>query len=175
MRIIALGFLYLLTTVDVAFAEPQPIIPLHQESKNLVNITFEGETGTPLSLSDWRGKVVLLNVWATWCGPCREEMPTLDRLQAKLGGNEFDVLALSIDRAGVGVVREFYNEIGIQHLEIRIDPTTNASRGMNVVGLPTTLLIGPDGKELGRKVGPVEWDSLEAISFFEKIINDHIK
>lgn len=173
MKFFAIGLLYFLTTATVVLAETKPFVPLHEIPQALADISFQDETGSPLQLSDWRGKVVLLNVWATWCGPCREEMPTLDRLQEKLGGERFDVLALSIDRGGVGVVQEFYDEIGLQHLQIRIDPTTRASRDMKVFGLPTTLLIGPDGKELGRKVGPAEWDAPEAIAFFRNIIDKH--
>lgn len=174
MRIFVIGLLYFLTTASAGVAEEtKPFVPLHETPQVLADISFQDEIGSPLQLSDWRGKIVLLNVWATWCGPCREEMPTLDRLQEKLGGERFDVLALSIDRGGVGVVQEFYDEIGLQHLQIRIDPTTRASRAMKVFGLPTTLLIGPDGKELGRKVGPAEWDAPEAIAFFRKIIEKH--
>ncbi len=175
MKIIALGFLCLLTTASTAFAETKPFMILHDDPQSLSDISFEDETGASLSLSEWRGKLVLLNIWATWCGPCREEMPTLDRLQEKLGGDHFDVLALSIDRGGVDVVRNFYDEIGIRHLQIRIDPTTKASRTMNVFGLPTTLLIAPDGKEIARKVGPAEWDAPEAIDFFKNVINEHTK
>lgn len=175
MRIIVIGLLYFLTTASAAFAETKPFVPLHETPQALPDLSFQDETGKPLQLADWHGKIVLLNVWATWCGPCREEMPTLDRLQEKLGGERFDVLALSIDRGGVGVVQEFYNEIGLQHLQIRIDPTTRASRAMKVFGLPTTLLIGPDGKELGRKVGPAEWDAPEAITFFRAIIDKYSK
>ena len=175
MRIIAIGLLYFLTTASAAFAETKPFVPLHKTPQALTDISFQDETGRPLQLSDWHGKIVLLNVWATWCGPCREEMPTLDRLQEKLGSGRFDVLALSIDRGGAGVVRDFYNEIGLQHLQIWIDPTTKASREISVIGLPTTLLIGPDGKELGRKIGPAEWDAPEAIAFFRAIIDKHSK
>ncbi len=174
MRIFVFGLLYFLTTASAGVAEEtKPFVPLHETPQSLTDISFQDETGSPLQLSDWRGKIVLLNVWATWCGPYREEMPTLDRLQEKLDGERFDVLALSIDRGGIGVVQEFYDEIGLQHLRIRIDPTTRASRDMKVFGLPTTLLIGPDGKELGRKVGPAEWDAPEAIAFFRNIIDKH--
>ncbi|MBO6950099.1 MAG: TlpA family protein disulfide reductase [Rhodospirillales bacterium] len=173
MRSCILGFVLLLQMISVAHAESRPFVPLHETPQLVANISFQDEAGQSLQLSDWRGKVVLLNVWATWCGPCREEMPTLDRLQEKLGGERFDVLALSIDRGGVGVVRDFYDEIGLQHLQIRIDQTTRASRAMKVFGLPTTLLIGPDGKELGRKVGPAEWDAPEAIAFFKSILDKH--
>src|SRR3546814_11005009 len=87
------------------------------------------------------------------CGPCREEMPTLDRLQERLGGPEFEVVALSIDRAGIGVVSEFYAEISVQHLAKYIDESGKAADELNALGLPTTLLIDREGREIGRQIG----------------------
>ncbi len=116
-----------------------------------------------LTLTDFRGKIVLLNVWATWCPPCREEMPTLDRLQAKLGGAEFEVLALSIDEEGVPAVKEFYQELGIDALRIYAGQSSMPPSALNVLGLPTTLLIDREGRELGRSVGPAAWDSPEVV------------
>src|SRR3546814_10648910 len=89
---------------------------LHDAPRELPDVHFMDGSGKRLSLADFRGKLVLLNLWATWCGPCREEMPTLDRLQATLGGSDFEVVALSIDRAGMGVVDAFYAEIGVKSL-----------------------------------------------------------
>lgn len=148
-------------------------MPLHQTPQPLPEIAFKDEQGTALTLSAWRGKLVVLNVWATWCGPCRKEMPTLDRLQGLLGGDRFEVVALSIDRAGAGVVRKFFDEIDIRNLKIFIDETGRASRDLKVLGLPATLLIGRDGRELGRLVGPAEWDAPEMIEFFETLIAKH--
>lgn len=148
-------------------------MPRHESPQPLPPIAFTDESGRPLTLDGWRGKVVLLNVWATWCGPCRTEMPTLDRLQAELGGDRFEVIALSIDRAGVGVVRKFFDEIGIEHLRIFIDDTMKVSRDLRILGLPATLLIDPEGRELGRLMGPAEWDTPDMIAFFRtKITNN---
>src|SRR3546814_17644922 len=97
-------------------------------------------SGKRLSLADFRGKLVLLNLWATWCGPCREEMPPLDRLQATLGGSDFEVVALSIDRAGMGVVDAFYAEIGVKSPARHIDERGKTPPQLNAVGRPTTLL-----------------------------------
>ena len=97
-------------------------------------------------------------------------MPTLDGLQAQLSGPVFEVVALSIDRAGLEVVRKFYDEIGIKHLNTYIDSSGNSSRELRIAGLPTTLLVGPEGRELGRLVGPAEWDSPEMIAFLRKQI-----
>ena len=129
----------------------------------------DGE-GADLTLADFRGKVVLLNIWATWCVPCRREMPTLDRLQARLGGPEFHVLPLSIDRGGPDVVRRFYDEIGVNHLGVYVGAERSTMSDFGVIGLPTTLLVSRDGKEIGRLVGPAEWDSGEAVSLFRSVI-----
>ena len=122
------------------------------------------------ALADFRGKFVLLNIWATWCVPCRKEMPTLDRLQGQLGGPDFEVVALSIDRAGAPAVRKFFAEVGIQHLAVRFDAAAEAPFKLAAVGLPTTVLIDPKGQEIGRLIGPAEWDSPEMIGFLKATI-----
>lgn len=127
------------------------------------DIRFQGADGKPYTLSNFRGKVVLLNVWATWCAPCRKEMPALDRLQQTLGGPDFQVVALSIDSGGATVVRQFYDEIGIRALAVYVDPSMEASAKLRAVGIPTTLLIDREGRERWRKAGPAEWDSPEII------------
>lgn len=128
------------------------------------DFVFEDSDGTSLSLADFHGKVILLNIWATWCPPCREEMPALDRLQAKLGGSDFQVLPLSIDRNGLDVVRPFFTEIGIENLKIYVDQPAAAMKALGVIGLPTTLLLDSSGREIRRWSGPREWDSPEVIA-----------
>ena len=125
-------------------------------------ISFAAGDGGTLGLEHFAGKVVLLNLWATWCVPCVREMPTLDRLQAELGGPQFEVLALSSDRAGATVVEPFYREHGLRHLRVYLDPAGEATRALAVRGLPTTVLIDPRGNEIGRLEGTAEWDSAEA-------------
>ena len=140
---------------------------MHEAPRPLPEIKFEDGNGGALTLADLRGKTVLLNIWATWCVPCREEMPTLDALQAELGGPGFEVVPLSVDRAGPEVVRKFYAEIGIEHLGLYIDASMRASFDLQAPGLPTTLLIDSGGRELGRLVGPAEWDTPEMIAFLK--------
>jgi thiol-disulfide isomerase/thioredoxin len=147
-------------------ATPQsaPDAPLRlHEPRALPDIVFEDGQGRKRTLGDFRGRVVLLNVWATWCVPCREEMPTLDRLQQKLGGPDFEVLALSIDADGAAAVERFYGEIGIRALATYVDSTMRATGSLAVIGVPTTLLIDRGGREIGRRAGPVHWDSPEAV------------
>jgi thiol-disulfide isomerase/thioredoxin len=170
-----LAIAWILLGIAIAPASESTSIPLHETPKPVPEISFHDEQGNALTLEDWRGKIVALNIWATWCGPCRAEMPTLDRLQGLLGGDRFDVVALSIDRAGVGVVRRFFDQVRIENLAIFIDETGRSARDLKVFGLPATIILGPDGHELGRLVGPAEWDTPEMIDFFETLIAKHQK
>jgi thiol-disulfide isomerase/thioredoxin len=140
------------------FDQPRPVADLR----------FGDEQGHDLTLADFRGRVVLLNVWATWCVPCREEMPTLDRLQARLGGKDFLVMALSIDRKGVEAVRDFYKEVGVEKLAIYVDPSGKGAHVLAIPGVPTTLLIDREGREIARKMGAAEWDGPEMVSLVER-------
>lgn len=126
------------------------------------DLTFTGPDGTPRTLADFKGKLVLLNLWATWCAPCVKEMPALDRLQAELGGPDFEVVALSLDRGGRNQVEPFYKDRNIQHLGIYLDPKSTAMKAFKPRGLPTTYLIGKDGTLLGRLEGEAEWDGAQA-------------
>lgn len=134
------------------------VLRMHASPRPLPEIAFVEGAGKPRTLADFRGRTVLLNVWATWCPPCREEMPSLDRLQMKLGGPGFEVVALSIDAGGVPVVERFYKEIGIGALAIYVDSSMRAANLLATPGVPTTLLIDAEGRELGRHAGPAQWD-----------------
>ncbi len=125
---------------------------------------FADLAGHSLSLADFRGKYVLLNLWATWCGPCVAEMPSLDRLQATLGGADFVVLPVSVDRGGAPMVTDFYDKHRIQHLGVYVDPSNHIAERFSVRGLPTSFLVGPDGRAVGALVGATEWDTPEAIA-----------
>jgi thiol-disulfide isomerase/thioredoxin len=156
--------------VSPAPAEASGMV-MHDSPKTLPDIQFQDGDGHARSIADFRNKVVLLNVWATWCVPCRKEMPTLDRLQSELGSNDFEVVALSIDRGGADAVRKFFGEIGVAHLAIYIDTSGKTFRDLAVVGLPTTLLIDRGGREIGRLVGPAEWNTPDMIAFIRQRID----
>jgi thiol-disulfide isomerase/thioredoxin len=161
----------LLAGMAIAPAQPLPKnFILHKAPKPIASIAFEDNQGRPRYLAEFRGKVVLLNIWATWCGPCRREMPSLDRLQGLLAGSDFEVVALSIDRAGLEVVRKFYADVGIRKMAIYIDSSGKATRELATVGVPATLLIDRTGRELGRLVGPAEWDEHEIVQFLKRVI-----
>ncbi|RST51904.1 TlpA family protein disulfide reductase [Variovorax sp. MHTC-1] len=124
----------------------------------MANLRFSDGEGKPTSLAAFRGRFVLLNVWATWCPPCVEEMPTLDRLQATLGGPGFEVVALSVDRSGLPVVRDFFDRTGIKHLQPYMDTFGDTLSNLAATGVPLTLFIDREGREIGRKAGPAAWD-----------------
>ena len=127
----------LLAGMAIASAQPLPKNFIqHEAPKPIASIAFEDDQGRPRSFAEFRGKIVLLNIWATWCGPCRREMPSLDRLQGLLGGSDFEVVALSIDRAGLGPVRKFYADVGIRNLAIYIDSSGKATRELATLGVP---------------------------------------
>lgn len=125
-------------------------------------ISFTDGDGRERKLADWKGRVVLLNLWATWCAPCRKEMPELDQLQAALGSDKFEVMALAVDRAGPNAARKFLEQIKTQSLRLYVDATARGANELKAVGLPTTLLISRDGCEIGRLTGPAEWNSEDA-------------
>jgi thiol-disulfide isomerase/thioredoxin len=148
----------------------QRAMTLRDQPMSVPSFRFTDEARRSLSIEDFQGKIVLLNVWATWCAPCRKEMPTLDRLSQELGGPEFQIVPLSIDRAGVEAVRRFYAKTGISGLGVYVDKADAATRALKLDGLPTTLLIDRNGQELGRITGPAEWDSAEMVGLIKSFI-----
>lgn len=135
-----------------SFAPAQPPKPAPE-------IAFTDMAEKPLTLADFKGKVVLLNYWATWCAPCVEEMPSLERLHARLGGGDFTVLAVSVDRQGLTIVRPFLERIALRQLPIYLDRSGASMRAFGIRGLPTTMLIDREGNEVGRLEGMANWES----------------
>ena len=133
---------------------------------DLSELAFKREDGSDVTLADFKGKTVLLNLWATWCAPCRKEMPDLDELQAELGGDDFEVVTVSLDRKAPGKARAFFDEIEVKDLTLYYDRGMKLfpalrSRGM-AFGMPTTLVIDGDGCSLGHMSGPAAWASEQA-------------
>jgi thiol-disulfide isomerase/thioredoxin len=164
---LAVGLAYELST-------PVPLSPqafsFPDQPVAVADLKFVDGTGKSVSLSDFRGRPLLLNIWATWCLPCRKEMPSLDRLQAKFDRQKFLVLPLSIDRGGIPAVEKFYEELGLKSLGIYVDQTGTALNQLGLLGIPATLLINSEGREVGRKLGPAEWDSAEVAA----VLREHL-
>jgi thiol-disulfide isomerase/thioredoxin len=131
------------------------------------DLKFAGADGKPLSLADWQGKTVLLNLWATWCVPCRQEMPTLDALEQKLGGPDFQVVAVNIDTRDAEKPKAFLKDVGATHLAYYADASAKSFQDLKSIGrafgMPTTLLIDPHGCEIGTIAGPADWASEDAV------------
>lgn len=142
-----------------------------KEPEELPEVKFQDAEGRQRTLAEWRGKVVLLNLWATWCVPCRKEMPALDRLQQELGSDKFEVVAVSVDRKGIEGARKFLDETKVGHLALYVDPTIRLTSQLRAVGLPVTLLIDAQGREIGRLLGPAEWDSEDAKRLIRAALN----
>lgn len=133
-------------------------------------LAFTTRDGTQKQLADFKGKLVLVNLWATWCVPCVEEMPALERLQAQLG-DKLAILAISEDRQGEAVVAPFLEQHAIKHLAIFLDPKTAATNEFGAQGLPSSYLIARDGTIVGKEEGAAAWDSAEMLAKLQPYID----
>lgn len=133
---------------------------LHEAPQPVPDVVLLDAEDGEHSLADYRGKWVVLNFWATWCAPCRREMPSLERLQAAMP--EIAVVPVATGRNAVEGIRRFFEEAGVQTLPIRRDPTSELARAMHVMGLPVTVILNPEGQEVARLIGDAEWDSASA-------------
>lgn len=156
-------------------SRPVPGLRLWDTGRPLAGVVFTDESGAEVGLAALKGQVVLMNFWATWCLPCLTEMPSLDRLQAKLGSPGFRVVAVSGDSEGPDIVAPFIAENGLEALPILYDPGLRAARELGVRNLPTTILIGANGAELGRAEGPLEWDSPQMVALLGGIVGGAVQ
>src|SRR5690606_5933061 len=142
-------------------------VTLATKPLRLPNLAFADANGAPKTLSDWRGRTVLVNLWATWCVPCRKEMPALDALQAKLGSQDFEVVAINIDTRDTEKPKIFYKETGLERLGYFSDDKARVFQDLKAagraLGMPTTVLIDGEGCEIASLAGPAEWASDDAI------------
>ncbi|HXI05808.1 MAG: thiol:disulfide interchange protein TlpA [Bradyrhizobium sp.] len=140
----------------------------------LPDLAFEDAGGQPKKLSDWRGKTVLLNLWATWCVPCRKEMPALDELQAKLGGKDFEVVAVNIDTRDPEKPKNFLKEANLTRLGYFTDQKAKVFQDLKgigrALGMPTSVLVDAQGCEIGTLAGPAEWASEDAVNLIRAAV-----
>jgi len=135
------------------------------------DVTFQDASGATRKLSEWRGKIVLLNLWATWCVPCRREMPALDGLQARLGGEKFDVVAVNIDTRDLDKPKTWVKNAGITSLSYFSDEKARVFQELKAIGraigMPTSVLIDANGCEIGTIAGPAEWSSDDGLALIK--------
>jgi len=139
-----------------------------EKGLGLPDLAFHDASGGERHLSQWRGRTVLLNLWATWCVPCRKEMPALNALEKELGGPQFEVLAINIDTRDPNKPRDWLRDVGIDGLIYYADPTAKVFQDLKMIGraigMPTTLLVDPAGCEIGTMAGPAEWASKDGVA-----------
>ncbi len=169
--VIALGIYWFNTPEGKVHVGPEPVAAesgsmaaflKHKEPLEVPLLSFVDASGATKDLNALKGKVTLLNLWATWCAPCRKEMPELAKLQKELGGADFQVVELSQDLKGYAVAAAFLKEVGADNLTLYGDDKAKALDDLKAPGLPVTLLLSREGKEIGRLLGPAPWDGDEA-------------
>lgn len=149
------------------------LLQIHKTPISVQPVSFAHSNGQQLGFSDFKGKHLLVNVWATWCPPCRKEMPSLDRLQAKLGPRaEPQIVAISVDPISFDQLRAFYSVVGVSNMAIYRGDQDDILGALRIVGLPTTLLIDHDGHEIGRLTGPAVWDGPEIVAQLSALATD---
>ena len=134
------------------------------------DVAFMSEDGNEMTLADFNGQHILLNFWATWCAPCRKEMPELSALQTDLGGEKFQVVTVATGRNPLPAMKKFFDEIGIDNLPLHTDARQSFARSMGVLGLPVTLIMDPDGNEIARLQGEADWSSDSAVAIITTLI-----
>lgn len=160
----------LLLLAGSAQAAAPHALAIYDSPRLLPRTAFVDGNGNALTLDAFKGKVVVMDFWATWCVPCRVEFPALERLQARLGAKGLVVVPVSIDRKGMPAVNKFYEETKITGLNRYLDDSHELTPAMAVSGLPTTVIIDRNGGEVGRVEGPADWDSAEVIGQLEAVL-----
>lgn len=144
----------------------------HPSPKVLPKLELQSADTAPLSLDTFKGELLVVNFWATWCAPCRKEMPQLDALAKRYGDKNVRVIALSVDRGGAKKPEAFLNELGISELTRAYDPSYKSARAAKLIGLPTTLLVSPEGLEIGRLAGEADWNSASVHALLDAYLAD---
>ncbi|WP_050528049.1 TlpA disulfide reductase family protein [Pseudorhodobacter aquimaris] len=147
-------------------------LAFHDAAKPLPEMGMQDLDGVDRSLAEWDGRWVVLNFWATWCAPCRHEMPSLERLAADSAQTGVDVVTVATGRNPPPAIERFFAEIGVENLPALLDPKSALARKMGVLGLPVTVILDPEGQEVARMIGDAEWDSADARAMLAALTQD---
>jgi thiol-disulfide isomerase/thioredoxin len=143
-------------------------IVIHKDLKTYDNVIFLDQKDKKINIKDFNGNLVLLNFWATWCEPCKEEMPSLDRLQNNLELNNIKVFVINISKESLKKINDFFQELNIEYLEPYFDAPTTLAKTLSLRGVPTSILFNKEGKEFARIIGSIDFDNLEFIEWLKK-------
>ena len=146
-------------------------LAIHKTARPITDVTYTTKAGDIHKLSDSNGKIRVVNFWATWCAPCREEKPSLDTLQGTLGGIDFEVIAIATGRNTEANIKRFNSEVGIKNLTTNLDPKSKAARAMSVLALPASIILDRDGNEIARLQGGADWTSDSAVAILKRLIS----
>ena len=141
----------------------------HSDPQAASDAVFTSEDGTEMTLADYEGQITLVNFWATWCAPCRAEMPQLSDLQDQLGGDDFSVVTIATGRNPRPAMERFFAEIEVDNLPLHADPKSTLARDMGVMGLPVTIILDREGREMARLQGDAHWNSDSAFAILTAI------
>ena len=146
-------------------------IVIHKDLKTYDNVIFLDKNDKKINIKDFNGNLVLLNFWATWCEPCKEEMPSLDRLQNNSKLNNLKIFAINISQESLKKINDFFKELNIENLEPYFDAPTTLAKTLSLRGVPTSILFNKEGKEFARIIGSIDFDNLEFIEWLKTIIS----
>ena len=167
MRFLIL-FIFLITNVVAEELPGIKNIVIHKDLKTYENLIFLDKNDEKIDIKNFKEKIVLLNFWATWCEPCKEEMPSLDRLQNNPKLNNLKIFAINISQENLEKVNNFFNELNIKNLEPYFDAPTTLAKKLSLRGVPTSVLFNGDGKEFARIIGSIDFDDLKFIEWLKK-------
>lgn len=179
--ILAVLYLAMSVTANPALADTSALENLREgtmkkllfsEPASVSEKSFTHADGGDFTLADFQGKHVLVNFWATWCAPCRKEMPMLSELQTEFGGDDFEVVTIATGRNDINGIKKFFDEIAVDNLPLYLDPKQALARDMAVLGLPITVILDPEGNEIARMRGDAEWNSESAKAIIRALIGD---
>ena len=160
-------FIFLITNVLAEDVLSIKNIVIHKVPKTYDNVIILDKKDQKISIKDFKGKLLILNFWATWCEPCKEEMPSLDNLQAKLGLSKLKIFAINVGREDRNKVNKFFIDLNIKNLEIYYDSPSTLAKMFSLRGIPTSILINKDGQEFARVIGSVDFENKEFINWIK--------
>ncbi len=143
---------------------------VQKSPQDLPDLTFVNAKGKPVSLRNWRGRVVLVNLWAVWCAPCRKALPGLNRLKAKVGKKDFDVVTISVDKGKLGPAKKALRRAKVKGLKFYGDPSGGVVQALRTKSLPMAILVDRDGREIGRATGFAKWDSPDGVKLVKAAV-----